>query len=320
MYSEHYGLDARPFQLSPDPRFFFDSRSHRKALAYLTFGLSESEGFIVITGDVGAGKTTLVGHLLESIDRDQYVFASIVTTQLGADDALRMVASAFGLAIDSVDKATLLRRIEDFFRACREQGRHVLLVVDEAQNLSLAALEELRMLSNFHADGRPLVQCFLLGQPQFRAMMSRREMEQLRQRVIASCHLEPMAEDETRAYIEHRLRHVGWKEDPSFTPAAFHQIHIHSGGVPRRINTLCSRLMLYGFLEDIHDFGEAQVKEVASELADEGTQLSAVGTEQAMVKPLSGAAAWPLTETYRGALSALDRRVAALVGHARGTR
>ena len=315
MYAEHYGLTGRPFQLSPDPRFFFDSRGHRKAVAYLTFGLNEREGFIVITGDVGTGKTTLVGHLMDRIDRNQFVSARIVTTQLDADNALRMVASAFGLAIQAKDKASLLRDIEAFLAATQEGGRHALLVVDEAQNLSPAALEELRMLSNFQVSGKPLVQIFLLGQPQFRALMGRPEMEQLRQRVIASCHLEPLEEDETRAYIEHRLRHVGWRGDPSFTPAAFALIHAHSGGVPRRINTLCGRLLLYGFLEEKHAFDEATVLDVVNELADEGTQHSSLATAAA---PAAVAVALddsegPLPESYGGVLAALDERVAILV-------
>lgn len=317
MYAEHYGLAGRPFQLSPDPRFFFDSRGHRKAVAYLTFGLNEREGFIVITGEVGAGKTTLVGHVMDRLDRNQFVSARIVTTHLGADDSLRMVASAFGLTIQSKDKASLLRDIEAFLTVTEDGGRHALLVIDEAQNLSLPALEELRMLSNFQKVGKPLVQIFLLGQPQFRALMGKPEMEQLRQRVIASCHLEPLEEDETRAYIEHRLRLVGWRGDPSITPSAFSTIHAHSGGVPRRINTLCSRLMLYGFLEEKHAFDESTVLDVVNELADEGTQQSALGAgpapATARVAVAIDANESVLPESYGGVLTALDERVATLV-------
>jgi putative secretion ATPase (PEP-CTERM system associated) len=323
MYAEHYGLTGRPFQLSPDPRFFFDSRGHRRAVAYLTFGLNEREGFIVITGEVVAGKTTLVGHLMDRIDRNQYVSAHIVTTHLDANDSLRMVASAFGLPIEARDRASLLRAIEAFLIATEDAGRHALLIVDEAQNLSMPALEELRMLSNFQKAGRPLVQIFLLGQPQFRALMGRPEMEQLRQRVIASCHLEGLDEGETRAYIEHRLRYVGWQGDPSITPAAFSLIHVHSGGVPRRINTLCSRLLLYGFLEDMHAFDEASVLQVVNELAEEGTQKSSLG---AVPKPAPPSAATIpdqdhsalLPPNYHGALTELDERVAVLIaGHGR---
>jgi general secretion pathway protein A len=317
MYADQYNLTGRPFQLSPDHRFFFGSRGHKKAMAYLTFGLSEREGFIVITGDIGTGKTTLVGHLMSRMDRGKYVSANVVTTQLQADDALRMVASAFGLQIRDRDKATTLREIEAFLAGNHQMGKHVLLVVDEVQNMSVSALEELRMLSNFQLEGRPLLQCFLVGQPQFRAIMANPDMEQLRQRVIASCHLEPLDEDETRAYIEHRLSTVSWKGDPAFSDEAFHLIHLHAGGVPRRINTLCSRLMLFGSLEDRHYFDADTVLEVVAELADEGTQLSSAddlgGTDAAATGDIG---AWTPPQSHAEALDELDRRVQRLRGTA----
>jgi putative secretion ATPase (PEP-CTERM system associated) len=274
VYTDFYKLSGRPFQLSPDPRFFFGSRGHKKAMAYLSYGLSEREGFIVITGDVGAGKTTLVGHLLSRIDRQKIVHGHVVTTQLEADDALRMVASAFGIKFRSVDKASLLHAIEEFFIDARQLGKHVLLVVDEVQNMPKSALEELRMLSNFQLDGKPLFQCFLLGQPQFRRIIAADDMEQLRQRVIASCHLSPLDEDEVREYIEHRLGLTGWQGDPAFTDDSFKIIAKHTGGVPRRINNLCSRILLYGSLEDLHVVNAEVIEEVARELALEGTQHS----------------------------------------------
>lgn len=335
MYAEHYNLTGRPFQLSPDHRFFYSSRSHKKALAYLSFGLNEREGFIVVTGDVGAGKTTLVGHLMSQIDRERFLSANVVTTQLEADDALRMVASAFRLPFEQRDKATLLRQIEDFLISRHELGKHALLVVDEAQNMTPSALEELRMLSNFEADGKPLLQCFLVGQPQFRAIMAHPAMEQLRQRVIASCHLEPMDVAETRAYIQHRLKMVGSNNDPAISDEAYYLIHLHTGGVPRRINTLCSRLLLFGYLENLHHFDDDVVLEVVTELAEEGTQHSAterpaenVVTSQTpahlqasggffSAPTASPSTGWTATgPSYSTALDTLDRRVAALkTGH-----
>jgi putative secretion ATPase (PEP-CTERM system associated) len=276
MYTDFYKLNGRPFQLSPDPRFFFGSRSHKKAMAYLSYGLTEREGFIVITGEVGAGKTTLVGHLLGRIDRTKIVHGHVVTTQLEADDALRMVASAFGIPYRDVDKATLLRAIEEFLIDQRHLGKHVLLVVDEVQNMPKSALEEMRMLSNFQLEGKPLFQCFLLGQPQFRRIIAHEDMEQLRQRVIASCHLTPLDEDEVRVYIEHRLALTGWHGDPEFTADSFKVIALHTGGVPRRINNLCARILLYGSLEELHRVDGEVVEQVARELATEGTQHSSV--------------------------------------------
>jgi type II secretory pathway predicted ATPase ExeA len=271
-------------------------------MAYLSFGLNEREGFIVITGDVGAGKTTLVGHLLSRLDRQKFAYGHVVTTQLEADDALRMVASAFSLPHKGVDKSSLLRAIEGFLVDQRQIGKHVLLVVDEVQNMPQSAIEELRMLSNFQLDGRPLFQCFLLGQPQFRRMMASEDMEQLRQRVIASCHLSPLDADEVRDYMEHRLAMVGWQADPVFTDDAYPAIQAHTGGVPRRINNLCSRILLFGALEEIHRIDEGVVGQVARELAQEGTQHSSfrAATEvQPTPEPPRAAAPVPATPPPR---------------------
>ena len=274
MYAAYYKLSGRPFQLSPDHRFFFGSRSHQRAMAYLTYGLTERDGFIVITGDIGAGKTTLVRHLLNQIDRESFVTATVVTTQLEADDALRMVASSFGLSFQGLDKATLLRTIESFLVECHQHDKHVLLFVDEVQNMPFSALEELRMLSNLQHNEQPLFQCFLVGQPQFKRILAQENLEQLRQRVIASCHLEPLDEEECRTYIEHRLKTVDWAGDPTIDDSAFTVIYRYSNGVPRRINTLCARLMLHGFLEDLHHFDDQVVMDVVQELAVERGQLA----------------------------------------------
>lgn len=272
MYTSFYNLSGLPFQLSPDPRFFFGSRSHRKAMAYLTYGLSQSEGFIVITGDIGMGKTTLVGQLFSELDAEKFIAANVVTTQIGADDMVRMVAAEFAISYDHADKATLLKKIESSLVRAANEGRRALLVIDEAQNLPAASLEELRMLSNFQLSERALLQCFLLGQPQFRDTLASQGLEQLRQRVIASYHLEPMTAEETHAYIEHRLQTVGWRNDPFLTDAAFRMIYEQTGGVPRKINTLCSRLLLFGFLEELHEIDAPVVAEVTRDLMREGLQ------------------------------------------------
>lgn len=278
MYERFFGLTGKPFQLNPDPDFFFGSRGHRRAMAYLEYGLHQGEGFIVITGEVGAGKTTLVRNLLRRIPAESVSAAQIVSTQVEADDLLRLVASGFGIEHAQLDKSTLLTRLEDHFRYLHADGRRALLIVDEAQNLSARAVEELRMLSNFQIGNRSLVQSFLVGQPEFRAIMQRPEMRQLKQRVIASYHLGPLDAAETQAYIEHRLRHVGWSEDPCFEPDAFERIHHHTGGVPRRINTLCDRLLLATFLAELHHVSRAGVDEVAVELHEE---LGAAGSPEA---------------------------------------
>lgn len=267
MYAEFYNFKARPFQLTPDPRFYFDSATHKKAMAYLTYGLAQGEGFIIITGEIGAGKTTLVGHLFDELDRDQYVAAKVVTTQLGADDLLRLVASGFGINTEGADKALLLQRIQRFLVNRYHEGKRVLLIVDEAQNLPKASLEELRMLSNFQEDDRALLQSFLLGQPEFREKWAHDpELEQLRQRIIATHHLEPMTREETEGYITHRLERVGWEGDPAFTKDAFDRIFDYTDGVPRRLNTLMSRVLLLGSIEELHEITGATVTEVIDDL------------------------------------------------------
>jgi general secretion pathway protein A len=267
MYTEFYNLTARPFQLTPDPRFYVDTHTHRKAMAYLTYGLGQGEGFIIITGDVGAGKTTLVGRLLQTIDRSRLVVANIVTSLVDADNLLKMIATGLGINAESLDVATLLTRIENFLRVQHQQGRRVLLIVDEAQNLPIGSLEQLRMLSNFSVDAQPLSQTILLGQPEFREKLSSSsELEQLRQRVIASHHLEPMRRDELAGYVENRLAMCGWSNDPTFTEDAYDALYEYSGGVPRKLNNLCARVLLFGALEERHEIDAAAVKEVTDDL------------------------------------------------------
>ncbi len=272
MYETFYGLTAKPFQLNPDPTFYFDSRGHHRALSYLEYGLHQNEGFIVITGEVGAGKTTLVRHLLQKLDPNRVVAAQLVSTQLDAEDILRMVSAAFGLRSKRLEKADILLGLEMFLVSLTAVGKRALLIVDEAQNLTQRAVEELRMLSNFQLGEHALLQSFLVGQPEFREMMAGDNMQQLRQRVIASYHLGPMDAGETRAYIEHRLALVGWKGNPRFEDGVFDLVFDFTSGIPRRINTLCDRLLLAGFLEGKNVLARADVDAVVEEMKAEAGQ------------------------------------------------
>lgn len=269
MYGSFYGFRIKPFQLKPDPHFFFDSKGHKRAMAYLEYGLAQGEGFIVITGEVGAGKTTLVRNLFRKLDSERILAAQIVNTDLDSGDTLRMVAAAFGLPYENLSKASLLIGLEQFFRQCDQHGKRALLVVDEAQNLSPRTVEELRMLSNFQTDDKPLLQTFLLGQPEFRKTLLSQGMQQLRQRVIATYHLGPMDLAETQSYIEHRLTTAGWHGNPSFDEEAFAAIYEYTAGIPRKINSLCDRLLLMGFLEKLHRFGALEVNEVIRDIREE---------------------------------------------------
>ncbi len=276
MYDNHYGLTGRPFQLTPDPAFWFDTATHRKAMAYLGYGLSQGEGFIVITGDPGTGKTTLLGHLMQTIDPERLNVIRIVTTQIEADDLLRLVAAGLDVDHHGLTKAQLLEGIERGLHNVARSGRRTLLVIDEAQSLPVGSIEELRMLSNFQAGGYALLQIFLLGQPEFRQRLHGSDrLEQLRQRVIAMHHLDPMGVEEVGPYLEHRLGIVGWNGTPSFSTDALAALHHWSGGVPRRLNQLAGRVLLYGAIEGIEQFGSLDVEQVIEDLDGDGMGANA---------------------------------------------
>ncbi len=269
MYEAFYGLTSKPFQLNPDPSFFFGSKQHRRAKAYLEYGVSRNEGFIVITGDIGAGKTTVLRSLIEGLHGSNVITGHLVTTQLGAEDTLRMVGAAFGFRVKDVPKSELLITLEAFLISQTSKGKRCLLIVDEAQNLTPKAVEELRMLSNFQFGNQALLQSFLVGQPEFREILQQPEMEQFRQRVAATCHIGPLDQEETQRYIEHRLKCAGANGKPTFEPAAFEGIFAASGGIPRRINSVCDRLLLLGFLGGRTHLTAADVAEVVQEFAQE---------------------------------------------------
>jgi len=279
MYDTFYGLNGRPFQLTPDPHYYFESLTHRKALSYLGYGLAQGEGFIVITGDVGAGKTTLVSHLMATIDKARLTAANIVTTKLDSEDIVRVAANHFDINTDHMDKAQLLSAIEQFLHAEARAGRRCLLIVDESQNLPAGALEELRMLSNFQLGGQALLQIFLLGQPEFRDMLQNsNQLEQLRQRIIAHHHLEPMNAEEIEPYVTHRLSKSGWSGRPKITSSVFRVLYAETAGVPRKINALMSRILLMGSIEHAETIDQAMVERVLADLKGEDVEIAAPPT------------------------------------------
>ena len=269
MYAEFYGLSEDPFRLTPDRQYRFDHPSFRKAWAYLRYGIQRAEGFIMVTGRPGTGKTTLIGAFLDELPADSFRVARLLSTRLEGGDLIRMVAYAFNLPAERQDKATLLREIEGSLKRDRQAGRRGLLIVDEAQDLPASALEELRLLTNLESDGAPLIQIFLVGQEELRDIVSSREMEQLHQRLIASCHLKPLTLKESFGYVRYRLQQARWNGDPVITPNVFGALVQASGGIPRRINQVCSRLLMHGFVEDKHRLGVADLRIVLQELREE---------------------------------------------------
>ncbi len=281
MYEEFFGFSGSPFRLAPDPKFFFGSKSHNKAMAYLHYGLRQAEGFIAITGEIGAGKSVLIGHLLDQLDRSNVLAANLVTPNLAPEDLLSHILSAFRIEPSGSGKTAEIEAFEDFLFDQMNHGRRVLLIVDEAQNLPIKTLEELRVLSNLEYDGTPLFQVFLVGQPDFRDTMARSDMEQLRQRVIATYHLEPMSRSETEKYIEHRLTHVGWNGDPKIEQGAYDAIHAATGGLPRKIHKLCNRILLFCSVEKLHAVDGATVALVLSDMSAEQAAAAPAAIEPA---------------------------------------
>lgn len=272
MYEEFFNLSGSPFKLNPDPKFFFGSRSHNKAMAYLHYGLKQAEGFIVITGPIGSGKTMVISQLLDQLNATNVIAAQLLTSNIAPEELLDHILSAFRIEPEGEGRTGKLEAFEDYLFDQLNRGRRVLLIVDEAQNLPFETLEELRMLSNVDYDGTPLFQVFLVGQPEFRDYMQSQRLEQLRQRVIASYHLENLNAAETREYILHRLTVTGWRDDPTFTDDAFEAIFKETGGRPRRINTVVNRVLLYCSLEEEHEVTAEIASTVIEELHEENLQ------------------------------------------------
>ena len=274
MYEQYYHLTSDPFTLNPDPRFSYLHPSYKKAKTYIEFALQRGEGFLLITGKPGTGKTTLVKELLNNLDKSKYKVSTLVTTQLEADDLLRYVAYSYDLPVENTNKATVIQRLKNFLIDRRRREQQTILIVDEAQDLSPGALEELRLLTNFEMDYIPLLQIFLVGQPQLFDLLGSNSMEQLRQRITVATAMQPLTASEIQEYIECRLNVAGWQHDPEIKKDVYPLIHKNTGGIPRRVNQICSRLLLHGFVEDKHVLGIEDIENVIMELSEEQISLS----------------------------------------------
>src|SRR6476620_553437 len=269
MYERFYQLRERPFALSPDPEYLYPSRVHREALDYLRYGLESHAGFIVITGEIGSGKTTLLQTLLRGIDT-QTTVGRIVNTMLEPRELLETIMIDFGLDPGGRSKPLLLRDLAQYLVDQRLAGRLVLLVIDEAQNLSLGALEELRMLSNLETEKSKLLQIVLVGQPDLRDKLASAELEQLRQRITVSYHLSPLDAEETAKYINHRLRRASTGVPLEFPRDVTDIVHTRSRGVPRIINVICDATLVFGYAEERRQIDAELMADVLVELEATG--------------------------------------------------
>src|SRR5262249_41538341 len=296
MYERFFNLRERPFSLSPDPDYLYPSRVHREALSYLRYGIEGHAGFIVITGEIGSGKTTLLQAALRGLDRQTSV-SRLVNTMLDARELIEAVMLDFGLEPgQGRSKPHLLRDLARYLVEQRSAGRLALLVIDEAQNLSLPALEEVRMLSNLETEKSKLIQIVLIGQPNLRDVLGRPELEQLRQRVTVRYHLQPLDSEETCAYINHRLRRAAIGAPLEFSRDVTDLVHLHSQGLPRKINVIADAVLLFGYGEERRVIDVDLTQEVLEELEATGVISPPSAGVPAAVPPPTPTA--PATATH----------------------
>jgi type II secretory pathway predicted ATPase ExeA len=278
MYESFYRLQTNPFRLTPDSKFCFSHSGYKLAREYLEYALKSGDGFVMLTGRPGTGKTTLVESFLAALDMSAMKAARIAASNIEPEDLLRAVAYAYDIEIEGHNKAALRHHIQRFFEKQVRAGWRILLIIDEAQDLPRSALQELRLLADLQSGPRQLLQLFLVGQEQLCEQISAPEMDHFQQRVIANYHLVPLDLKESRDYVEYRLRQAGWQGDPELSGAAVVDIYRYSRGVPRHINKLCNRLLLLGYGKGIHTLDSKDVQVITDEMDAE--QLRPIETEQ----------------------------------------
>jgi general secretion pathway protein A len=274
MYCEFYGFREKPFNITPNPRFIFLSKNHREAFAHLLYGIDNHAGFIKLTGEVGTGKTTVLRTLFEQLDERGHRTALIFNPFLTAQELVRSINQEFGIPWEGLNNSELLHALNRFLLNENAAGRTVVLVIDEAQNLEPQVLEQIRLISNLETKTDKLIQIVLAGQPELGQLLARSELRQLSQRITVSYHLTPLDYDDTKSYIEHRLEVAGDWRAATFTPQAFKQVFGFSGGVPRLINILCDRALLFGYLEESKEISGRMVKGAIAEIRRKTGALS----------------------------------------------
>ncbi|MDO3379987.1 ExeA family protein [Geoalkalibacter halelectricus] len=266
MYLDYYGLKEKPFTITPNPKFIFLSKNHKEVFAHLLYGVQNQAGFVVVTGEVGTGKTTVLRTLLGELQEDHYRLAFIFNPCLSATELLRNINREFGIADGPDNNSDLLRALNEFLLEQRGAGRTVVLVIDEAQNLEPAVLEQIRLLSNLETETDKLIQIVLVGQPELKDILARSDLRQLNQRITVRYHLKPMDFTDTSDYISHRLRIAGGTQQRVFGDSALKKIFSFSKGYPRLINILCDRALLVGYAEGCREIDTHMVQTAIGEL------------------------------------------------------
>ena len=287
MYENYFNFTVKPFELVPNPDFLYLSKSHQKALTYLTYGVKERTGFMLLTGEVGAGKTTLIRYFIRGLDRN-VILSKVFNTKVKAEQLLSMINEDFGIENTSRDKVQLVKQLYDFLIEEYSKGHQPLLIIDEAQNLSPELLEEVRMLSNLETDNAKLLQILMVGQPELGRTLARDELRQVRQRISIVCHLHALSRQEMEDYIIHRQTVAGNSNALKFTQDALDTIYAYSGGIPRLVNIACSFLLLTAFTEGIREADKEMVTDIVEGLdAPGGNQSNAgIAHKQAMLNTL----------------------------------
>jgi general secretion pathway protein A len=306
MYEAFYSFRKKPFELSPDPNFLFKSQRHQKALSYLEYGLSENVGFLVLTGDVGCGKTTTAKYVIRELGRS-FVLSYVAHTHLSSDQVLKMIIAGFGLPTQMGEKSNSLDVLTRFLLTMRKKGKRALVVIDEAQNLTAMALEEIRMLSNIQNDSGALIQILLIGQPELLRTLKKPAMRQLAQRVAVHFHLTGLERQETAEYIAYRLEMVGGQRD-LFTAAAVDRIFALSGGVPRLINLICEAALVYGFADESPRISQDIIRQIVSDRIGVGIATDPEET----ITPAQDAEAFAHLNGYEERMMALQKDVEAM--------
>jgi general secretion pathway protein A len=285
MYEDYFNLKTKPFELLPNPEFLFLSRSHKRAVTYLDYGIRERAGFILLTGEVGSGKTTILRDLIKKLD-DSVVLSKVFNTSVDSSQLLAMVNNDFGIPVQGKDKVALLRDLNEFLIDQYAKGNKPTLIIDEAQNLTAKILEEIRMLSNLETDNAKLLQIILVGQPELRETLALPNLLQLRQRISINCHIHPLTRKEVEDYILHRLQVAGNRDAVAFSGQAFDIIHKYSRGIPRLVNVICDFLLISAFIEETRQIEEENALDIVADLDFENQFWKSKMPEARIVNPV----------------------------------